>query len=155
MSIFRNFAKWVLKRELNFYAQEASSSIKVIQELTGERDNYEYRAETLKKMVDEYKKKEAIAKVDIYANYVTLPVPRSGADLQAFDAFLAGLSKNQIFLFYLHSLENDILRQFTDKNNSTDAERHRGSLLVIRKIRTDLEDAAGAVEKRVKENAAL
>jgi hypothetical protein len=146
-SLFKRFARWILKTEIDFFSREASTNLKMIQEVSGDRDNAQYRVETLRKLVDEYKKRESILMKDRFTFYTTLPVPQNRTDLDSFDAFLGSLGKNKSFLLYLHTLENDILRQFTEKNGDTDSERHRGGLLLIRKIRTDLNDAAQAKVK--------
>ena len=69
-----------------------------------------------------------------YASYVTIPVP-SGETMVSFNEYLGTLGKNQFFLFYLTTLENELLGLFRDGKGE---DIYRGGLRAVDRIRKDI-----------------
>ena len=76
-----------------------------------------------------------------YNHYVTLPIPSGKGITQ----YLSDLSKQQMFLFYLMTLENEIRVIF---RNSKEGDNSKGALRIIDRIREDLKMAAFAESKK-------
>lgn len=68
------------------------------------------------------------------AKYTTLKVP-SGENLQT---YLSELYKNEYFLFYLHTIENELIVAFT---NGKESDLYRGGLKAISRVREGIKDA--------------
>ena len=66
--------------------------------------------------------------------FTTLKIPE-GEKLQN---YLASLSKNEYFMFYLFALENELLQSFV---NGKESDIYKGGLKAIKRIKTDVLDA--------------
>jgi hypothetical protein len=95
--------------------------------------------DTLKALVDG--QAAQLKKYHDYSQYITVPVV-SG---KAVTTFLSDLAKQQVFLFYLMTVENDVMFKFRD---GKDSDVYRGALRAIDKIREDLRAASAAEGKK-------
>jgi len=85
----------------------------------------------LNELLKTYREKEKLEK---FTNFITISAPRSRDAVDAFNEFMGGLNKNEYFLFYLQSLETEIVENFTEGKG----EDHRGGLKVLKQIRSDI-----------------
>jgi hypothetical protein len=94
----------------------------------------------LLKQLLENKNKE-LANYQDFQHYVTMPVPTGTAVTR----YLSDLAHQQMFSFYMMTLENEIMVLF---RNGKDSEAYRGGLRVIDQIRKDMRKAAEAESKK-------
>lgn len=73
--------------------------------------------------------------------FIAIKIP-TAEDLER---LLADMGKNEAFRFYLHTLENDVMKQFTDGSGS---DVYRGALKQIKQIRVDMNNAIISQEKK-------
>jgi hypothetical protein len=73
--------------------------------------------------------------------YIPIKIP-ANEDL---NRILADLGNSEVFMFYLHTLENGVMAQFTDGSGS---DVYRGALKQIKQIRIDMNNAIISQEKK-------